>query len=237
MAKDTHSLYQHGTLALLVPGLYDGTQTVGELMEHGDTGIGTLSGLDGELVIDQGTVYQVNATGAVRQVSAAEKVPFANVHYADFQAAGSISGTDYAETQSALLKALGSRNLFVAIRLQGTFTAVRTRAITKQQPPYAGLAAMAARQHEFTRASVSGTVIGYYSPQVYAGAVSPGFHLHFLSAEHDFGGHILDLTVQNAQLALQKFTDFQLHLPTESTAFLTQDFGGDILGDIQKAEN
>ncbi|MCC2728542.1 acetolactate decarboxylase, partial [Blautia sp. MSK22_86] len=34
-------LYQHGTLALLVPGLLEGTTTIGELLKHGDTGIGT----------------------------------------------------------------------------------------------------------------------------------------------------------------------------------------------------
>lgn len=37
----TNVLYQHGTLALLVPGLLKGTLTSGELLEHGDTGIGT----------------------------------------------------------------------------------------------------------------------------------------------------------------------------------------------------
>lgn len=237
MTEDTHSLYQHGTLALLVPGLYTGTEAVGTLLQHGDTGIGTLAGLDGELIIEDGVTYQVNATGAVRTVDPAEMVPFANVHYADFSPAGTIHAASYQATQAAITRAMGSTNLFVAVRLRGQFSAVKTRAISKQQPPYAGLAAMATRQHEFTAARVSGSVIGYYSPQVYAGAVSPGFHLHFLSAGHDFGGHILDLTVQDAQLELQKFSDFHLHLPADDQAFLQQDFAGDLRGDIDKAEN
>ena len=53
---------------MLVPGLFAGTQTVGELLQHGDTGIGTLTGLDGELIIQAGKVYQVNAQGKVREV-------------------------------------------------------------------------------------------------------------------------------------------------------------------------
>ena len=59
------TLYQHGTLALLVPGLLKGTITMGELLKHGDTGIGTGEGLDGELIILDGKPYHVHATGDV----------------------------------------------------------------------------------------------------------------------------------------------------------------------------
>ncbi len=37
-------LYQHGTLAQLVPGLLEGTTTIGDILSHGDTGIGTGEG-------------------------------------------------------------------------------------------------------------------------------------------------------------------------------------------------
>ena len=43
-AHHANQLYQHGTLALLVPGLLEGTTTIGELLTHGDTGIGTGEG-------------------------------------------------------------------------------------------------------------------------------------------------------------------------------------------------
>ena len=56
-------LFQHGTLALLVPGLLAGTMSIGELLQHGDTGIGTGAGLDGELIILEGNAYQINGQG------------------------------------------------------------------------------------------------------------------------------------------------------------------------------
>lgn len=59
------TLYQHGTLALLVPGLLKGTISMGELLKHGDTGIGTGEGLDGELIILAGKPYHVHATGDI----------------------------------------------------------------------------------------------------------------------------------------------------------------------------
>ena len=41
-------LFQYNTLGALMAGLYGGTMTVGELLEHGDLGLGTLDSIDGE---------------------------------------------------------------------------------------------------------------------------------------------------------------------------------------------
>lgn len=40
-------------------GIYGGTMTVGELLEHGDLGLGTLDSIDGELIVLDGKAYQV----------------------------------------------------------------------------------------------------------------------------------------------------------------------------------
>ena len=60
------TVYQHGTLAQLMAKQMAGTISVGELLTHGDTGIGTLDGLDGEVIILNGDVYQADSTGAVK---------------------------------------------------------------------------------------------------------------------------------------------------------------------------
>lgn len=67
-AHHANQLYQHGTLALLVPGLLEGTTTIGELLTHGDTGIGTGEGLDGELIILDGVAYKVGQSGVAERV-------------------------------------------------------------------------------------------------------------------------------------------------------------------------
>ena len=43
-------LFQYNTLGALMAGLYEGTMTIGELLKHGDLGIGTLDSIDGELI-------------------------------------------------------------------------------------------------------------------------------------------------------------------------------------------
>ena len=52
-------LFQYNTLGALMAGLYGGTMTVGELLEHGDLGLGTLDSIDGELIVLDGKAYQV----------------------------------------------------------------------------------------------------------------------------------------------------------------------------------
>ena len=235
---DTSVLYQHGTLAQLVPGLFRGTLSAGDLMKHGDTGIGTLTGLNGELIIADGKIYQVGASGAVRLVKDNEMIPFANVHWADFQAFGQFNGLDYAALQAELLNRIGTKNLFFAVKLQGTFKTVTTRAVAAQVQPYPTLVETAASQQVFTRDNVQGTLSGYFSPNLYAGAVSPGFHLHFLDDAHTFGGHVLDAQVLAAKVDVQEFSDFRLHLPTENHDFLQANLDDPSINDaIKQAEN
>ncbi|MGV3255520.1 acetolactate decarboxylase, partial [Streptococcus suis] len=51
-------LFQYNTLGALMAGLYGGSLTVGELLEHGDLGLGPLASLDGELIVLDGKVFQ-----------------------------------------------------------------------------------------------------------------------------------------------------------------------------------
>ncbi|WDF83755.1 acetolactate decarboxylase [Lacticaseibacillus pabuli] len=235
---DKSVLYQHGTLAQLVPGLFQGTLRADELLKHGDTGIGTLNGLNGELIIAAGKIYQVAASGVVRLVNADEMMPFANVHWADFTSVGAVDQLDYDTLRAELLHRAGTRNLFFAVRVHGTFQTVTTRAVAEQTEPYPTLTATAAAQQVFTRQNVAGTLSGYYSPNLYAGAVSPGFHLHFLDDAHQFGGHVLDAQTTAATVELQKFTDFQLHLPAADPDFLQVNLDDpNITAAIKQAEN
>lgn len=230
-------LYQHGTLANLVPGLFGGTLSIHDLLQHGDTGIGTLSGLDGELIILNGTVFQVNAKGDVRVVDGSEMVPFANVHHADFTPVGELTAVNDAALRERLAQQLISLNVFSSVKLTGTFANVTTRAVAGQKRPYPTLKATAEAQSVFTQAEMHGTIIGYYSPKLFAGVAAPGFHLHFLSDDHQFGGHLLHADVTQANLEIQAFEDLDLHLPLADPEFQTLDLDSDqIVSDIELAE-
>jgi acetolactate decarboxylase len=47
-------LHQIGTLAALSAGGYAGTVTIDDMLDHGDFGLGTFEGLDGEMIVLDG---------------------------------------------------------------------------------------------------------------------------------------------------------------------------------------
>src|SRR5205823_4335702 len=53
------TLYQISTSSALVEGVYSGSVCSSVLLEHGDFGLGTFEGLDGEMVILDSQIYQV----------------------------------------------------------------------------------------------------------------------------------------------------------------------------------
>ena len=60
------TLFQASIASALVKGVFDGLVTIGELKQHGDFGLGTFDGLDGEMLALDSRFYHVQATGLHR---------------------------------------------------------------------------------------------------------------------------------------------------------------------------
>ena len=76
-------MYQVSLLQSLINGDYSGSVTVAELKRHGDIGIGTFDGLNGELIMLGGETYRAAGDGSVEAVSDNVTVPFAVVTFMD----------------------------------------------------------------------------------------------------------------------------------------------------------
>ena len=239
MTNDVKRVYQHGTLALLIPGLFTGTMTVAELLTHGNFGIGTAHGLAGELVLLDGHAYTVNVDCQVTELAPDATVPFATVHWQDSSLpTQAVHQRTKAELETQILAQAPLKNLFFAVKMTGTFKVMHTRAVQTQQEPYPNLTAATRVQPEFEQTDVTGTLIGYYAPALYQGAAVAGYHVHFLNDTNDFGGHILDYTVVDAQMTLQPFETFEQHFPSDNEAFLKSDFDlQQVNADIEEAEH
>lgn len=74
-------LYQVATLSSLQMGGFDGVLPVGELRQHGDIGIGTFDGVNGEMIVLDGKVYQALADGTIQAAADDTTVPFATVTF------------------------------------------------------------------------------------------------------------------------------------------------------------
>lgn len=74
-------IYQVSTLQALALGYSRSVVTVRELMEHGDTGLGTFENVDGEMIILDGVCYQARPDGSVVRSEDEAGVPFAVTGY------------------------------------------------------------------------------------------------------------------------------------------------------------
>ena len=60
---EPHVLFQASTIGALLDGAYDGDLSFAELAEHGDLGLGTLNGLDGEMIALDGGFFRADVDG------------------------------------------------------------------------------------------------------------------------------------------------------------------------------
>ncbi|HMA06002.1 MAG TPA: acetolactate decarboxylase [Methanomicrobiales archaeon] len=192
--RDQDLLYQVSTYTSLAGGGFDPVESVGTLMANGDLGIGTFTGLDGEMVVMGGTCYQVKSDGTVRPADSSQGVPYAEVTFfsPDLSVPGVMAG-NMTQLTGFLDSRLPSRDQFYAIRMTGTFAYIRARSPPAQKKPYPLLADALKGQSIFEWRNVTGTAVGFYTPATAAGIGFPGYHLHFLSADRTRGGHVLDL--------------------------------------------
>jgi len=202
--------FQIGTLDALIDGRFDGDATIGELLAHGDLGLGTVQHLGGELVILDRAAYVVDADGRVHVVSPATRTPFAVV--CRFRPGEKIA-LDGPIPLAAVQRAIDARAphaSVIAVRVDGTFTHLRLRSVREQHPPYPPLAEVTAHQTEWDLDRATGTLLGFRFPDDVAGLEAPGYHLHFLSADRRHGGHVLDGVLVSGTASLDG--DDQLHV-------------------------
>jgi acetolactate decarboxylase len=212
-----NQLFQVSLLPALMLGHYEGVITVGELRKHGDTGLGTFDGLNGEMIIYRGKVYRVAGSGHVEEADDKETVPFANTAFFHPSMREELTDLNHLDDVKAAVTRMlqpEGMNSFYMMELNGDFSEVKTRSEWKQNKPYRPLdEAMKTDQTEFERENVTGTVIGLFCPAFVQGMNMPGWHFHFLSSDKTFGGHVMDLSLRKGTVILQKLNGFTLHLP------------------------
>ncbi len=219
---DNDTLYQTNLLQSLMLGVYDGSQSVKDLKERGDTGIGTFDGVNGELVMVDGVVYQALGDGTVAVAADDEGIPFSTVTH--FDADDKVEVKDIADINAMkgeLDKYIYSHspNFFYMIRIDGTFDVMHVRSELKQERPYRPLdVALASDQREFKYENVEGTLVVLYCPAYMGGLNTPGYHFHFISTDRTKGGHVLDFSFKNAVCCFDKTTAFEMDL-TDSEDF------------------
>jgi acetolactate decarboxylase len=214
-----HQLFQTSTVQALLNGAFDGDVTLAELLEHGDLGLGTLDGLDGELIVLDGEAWKANLDGTLTRPHLSSTTPYAVVVAFTPGRPVALPGP----FRDVDLKDHIGHRVDVgkgptAVRIDGHFQAVRVRSVPKQARPYPPLAEAIARQQVSDLFDVSGSMAGFCFPDALGGIEMVGWHLHFVTDDRARGGHVLSYTLSDATAHLDDATQLHVELPPAVSA-------------------
>jgi acetolactate decarboxylase len=212
--QPVHTLFQVSTAGALVAGRYGGAVSTAVILQHGDFGLGTFAALEGEMIVIDGRVYRAKGDGDLLEADLDALAPFAVVTRFVPDIDTTISAAPTLQRLYALCDvARASSRVFFAVRLDGRFDSVLTRAARPPQES-AHFVDDAKMQRASTFSDVDGTLIGIWSPGVSSALRESSYHFYFLSQDRTKGGHLLECASRELRLRLGKLTDFHLALPS-----------------------
>ncbi len=212
---------QYGVLDALLAGAYGAGVPAATVRGWGSVGIGCCEGLGGEVVLVDGELVECTLDGPPRPMADDEHLPFAVVSDLPDAPGVAVRDLDAAALSARIVAGLRSRNLFHAVRLDGTMSAVRVRVPPRAAGFPVPLAEVAEAQVETVATDVPGTLVGYWTPEIYQGIGVAGLHLHFLAADRTLGGHVLEVAVAAATLRMAAHPGLDLRLPTDPVFLAT----------------
>jgi acetolactate decarboxylase len=223
--SDDDALVQYSLIAALATGDYAEGASLRKVLADGDFGIGTFDRLDGEMIVLEGQMYQALADGTVRTADLDGTTPFAAVTF--FQKDGQmkdVAAATLEDLDKQLDRQLPRHNSPYAIRIDAAFTELTLRSVPAQSPPYQPLVDVVKHQATWQHRDLRGTMIGLRCPSWVGTLNVAGYHWHFLSDDHQIGGHVLACQFREGLLRYDECTTLVIRVPA-SRAF--DDFDAD----------
>ncbi len=217
----SNKIYQASTLQALALGYTRPVVTVGELLEHGDTGLGTFENVDGEMIIVDGVCYQAKQDGSIVCTNGETGVPFAVSGFVkdgrrfEIEELADIEAIKQ-ELTLRIEEDFGLNSIHIA-RIDGWFESVHARAGAPYRSQHVTLKNILSKtQKDFCFERLYGTLVCVYYPDYMDGINAAGWHLHFISQDRTLGGHVFQVSIRSGECLLQKMDRIEIQLPREA---------------------
>jgi len=210
-----NEIYQYSLVNALMSGVSDTGITVTQLLEKGNQGLGTFVRMDGELLLLDGKVYQLQAEGKIRVAEADDQIPYAAATHFRSQKTVTVD-LESKDSIDAVLEKYNDHasNLFMSYRVEGRFSRLKCRTVKGQEYDGQPLSELGKNQFVAEYQDVEGTIVGFRSPSAWQGFFVAGEHMHFIDKERKFGGHVLELEAQEIVMGIATVNNLHIELPT-----------------------
>lgn len=236
MAKDKEEMYQVSTLTALSLGYTKPVIRVRDLLRHGDTGLGTFEDVNGEMIVVDGHCYQALSDGTVKEADPGLGVPFSSVTKLSGERMFALSDIESIDKLKEVLTVKIEENFGLnsmnVVRIDGSFGKIDARSETPFESQHISLKdILDITQESFSLGACEGTIICVYYPDYMDGINAPGWHVHFISADHTKGGHVFELNIEHGEAMLDKISKIEIEFPSTpsfDTYTLTEASQGEI---------
>ena len=225
MEQNFMKYYQVSTLQALALGFSKSVITVGELLQHGNLGLGTFEDVDGEMIVLDGKCYRAQNNGEVVPTENERGVPFASICCFQSHRTETFEKMDTIEQIKEWLtlrieEEFGLNSMY-AVRINGEFSRVDARSESGTKAHHVTLKdALSITQEAFIFENIKGSLVCVYYPDYMDGINAAGWHMHFLSEDKRKGGHVFDISMTRGNASFCKITSLEIRIP-DSPAFDT----------------
>lgn len=232
--------YQVSTLQALALGFSKSVVTVGELLRHGNLGLGTFEDVDGEMIVLDGKCYRAKDNGDIELAEDKRGTPFSVVCNFRSHRSEELGKMDTIEQLKEWLtirieEEFGLNSMY-AVRIDGEFSKVDARSESGTRAHHLTLKdALSVTQKAFIFENIKGTLVCVYYPDYMDGINAAGWHLHFLSEDKKNGGHVFDVSINCGNAAFCRITNLEIHIP-DTPAFDTYALKGASQEEIKSVE-
>lgn len=107
-----------------------------------------------------------------------------------------------------------SKNMFYGFKIRGKFKNIKCGGLHKQELPFKeGLDVLIPNRPIFKAQDIEGTMVGFYCPEFIGQINVAGYHLHFISDDKKFGGHVMEFEATSLDVAMDEMYEYQFVLP------------------------
>lgn len=192
-------------------GQYEGDQSASDLKKFGDFGVGSEEQLASELIMLDGKIYSIPASGQLTLMRPHAKIPFAAVKFFDPEISVTIRRRLTLKEFEQQMDSIIGVNRFAAIKVTARFSSITFRSYYEQQKPYKEISQ--AKERFFNHKKFVGTLVGFRTPKSADVLNSPEYHFHVMDIKRTTGGHLTECVIEEAIIDIDYASQLIVDLP------------------------
>lgn len=223
-------IVQFSTIGALMAGQVQGECNVRENIRPDSLGVGCSEGINGELTLFQGKIWEATAG---RELHTLDKhcVPFIQITSFNPENIFRVKHLTQHNAARLLDEKISIQNIFLAVCVEANFTEIVIRRPQPTTDADRDITEVANTQQEDRLCNIQGRLVGFWTPELYGRISVAGFHFHFIDEKQQVSVHVLSYQAEEACISYEEKHTIEITHPN-SQAYKTLPIDISALDDV-----